>query len=168
VISTAAKYSDILRIFSYTLLDMTIKSLSAAKKLCELSEWKFSNLVVQKILYIAHMVHLTKFDKPLVHENFEAWDYGPVLPIVYGHLKPFGANPVGNVFRGIPNAEGEEEIEVLTAAVASLSNRRPGDLVAMTHREGGAWAKHYSPERKGIIIPNDDIIAEYRDIVNGR
>ncbi|MCF6322976.1 MAG: DUF4065 domain-containing protein [Gammaproteobacteria bacterium] len=146
---------------------MTISSLSAAKALCELSEWKFSNLVVQKILYIAHMVHLGKYDgSPLVDESFEAWDYGPVLPTVYRRAKPFGANPVKNVFRGISNTTDGTELAILTEAVNKLSNSRPGDLVAMTHRDGGAWARFYNPQVKGIIIPNSAIIDEYKGLIN--
>lgn len=146
---------------------MAISSLSAAKKLCELSGWRLSNLAVQKILYVAHMVHLGKHGFPLVTEYFEAWDYGPVLPKVYRRAKPFGAGHVKNVFRGIHDAEDGTESAILTEAAQKLSNSRPGDLVAMTHWEKGAWAKYYSPGVKGIIIPNDDILAEYGNRVNG-
>jgi|GEM_PF-6636616 len=58
---------------------MAVHALSAARAICELRDWEVSNLELQKILYIAHMVYLGETDShPLIKENFEAWDYGPV------------------------------------------------------------------------------------------
>ena len=37
---------------------MTVPSLSAAKRLCEKSDWTLTNLHVQKLLYIAHMFYM--------------------------------------------------------------------------------------------------------------
>jgi len=43
--------------------------------------WKITNLALQKLLYFAHGIHLTKTKEPLVSGYFEAWQYGPVQPI---------------------------------------------------------------------------------------
>ena len=80
---------------------MSVSSLSAARLVCELRDWKVSNLELQKILYIAHMIYLGNESVPLIDENFEAWDYGPVIPELYQHVKGFGAKPVGNVFHSV-------------------------------------------------------------------
>jgi len=42
-----------------------------------------------------------------------------------------------------------------------LIGRRASELVAMTHSENGAWAKHYVPGVRSKVIPDADIIAEY-------
>lgn len=141
---------------------MPISSLSAAKKLCELSGWKLSNLALQKILYIAQMVYMGRNNgAPLIDDMFEAWDYGPVLPAVYHKAKIFGAGSVLNVFHSVQDLPEGPENEILRESVEKLGNVSPGTLVSMTHRDGGAWAKHYSPGLNSRI-PNSDILAEYK------
>ncbi len=115
---------------------------------------------MQKMLYLAHMFHLGKHGTPLVRGQFEAWDYGPVHPALYHRLKIFGSSPVRNIFRRDGDvSEGQSELikEVLDA----LPDTSSGRLVAITHWENGAWAKHYQPGVRGIPIPNEDIIEEF-------
>jgi uncharacterized phage-associated protein len=80
---------------------MAISVLSAGRTLCELRGWSVSNLELQKILYLAHMYYLGRHGGPLIREEFEAWDYGPVVPELYHHVKGFGGGPVRNVFHWI-------------------------------------------------------------------
>ena len=141
---------------------MTITALQAGKIMGERSTWRLSNLEMQKILYLAHMVHLGKHDaKPLVTGYFEAWDYGPVHPDLYHHVKRFGAGAVEDVFGDIPWAPHGTEREMLESAVDELAEVRSSRLVAITHWEGGAWAHHYNPGFRGRRIPNKAILDEY-------
>ena len=140
---------------------MATTALQAGKRICEAGEWKFSNLSVQKILYIAHMFHLAQDRGPLIQEHFEAWDYGPVVPELYHKAKTFGSGPVKNVFHSIPDMEPGEEADILVDAVEGLGSARPGKLIAITHWKKGAWAEYYTPGLRGIIIPNEAIKAEY-------
>lgn len=142
---------------------MTVSVFAAAKRLGEQSGWSLSNLEMQKLLYLAHMFHLGKHGTPLVSGQFEAWDYGPVHPELYHRAKIFGSSPVGNVFHTVEDVSGGAEAELLDDAVKQLSHNRPGKLVAITHWEKGAWAKHYIPGARGVAIPNDDILEEYRE-----
>ncbi len=138
--------------------------LVAAKTALEASDWALSNLPLNKILYLAHMISLGKYGVPLVSENFEAWDYGPVLPTVYHEAKVFGSDPIRDIFFGVPSAEPASEARDLIASVVDATkNKTPGELVAFTHWENGAWAKYYRPGVRGIVIPNDDILEEYRE-----
>ena len=142
---------------------MAIPVTCAAKRMCERSGWSISNLELQKILYLAHMYHLGIHDAPLISGHFQAWDYGPVQPIIYYKLKIFGASPVRNIFRSVRDIEGGSEIDMLDAAVEQLSNAPPGKLVTLTHWERGAWAKNYILGVKNIGIPDEDIKQEYHD-----
>lgn len=143
---------------------MTVPVLSAAKRLAECSGWSLSNLELQKLLYLAHMFHLGRTNgQPLVSGHFEAWDYGPVHPKLYHRVKVFGSDPVGNVFHGEPDIDDASAVELLDDAVAKLSHLSPGRLVAITHRPNGAWEQNYRPGARGIIIPNQDILDEFRD-----
>lgn len=142
---------------------MAINPLSAAKRMCERSDWSISNLELQKILYIAHMYNLGLKDAPLVSGRFEAWDYGPVQPEIYHRVKIYGARPIRNIFRSVSPAEDCPEKEMLDAAVDQLKDAKPGALVAATHWVKGAWAKHYAPGARNVVIPNEDIRQEYFD-----
>lgn len=140
---------------------MALSPLVAAKRLCKTSNWSVSNLKLQKLLYLAHMFHLGKYNKPLISGRFEAWEYGPVQPEIYQEVKIFGSSPVGNIFRFFQDIEEGTEVELIDEAVKSLGDSPPGKLVAMTHWEKGAWASNYSSGARGIIISNEQIREEY-------
>ena len=143
---------------------MAISVLSAAKFIGQSSGWSMWNLHMQKLLYIAHMFHLGQHDgEPLLEGHFEAWDYGPVHPVLYRKAKVFGADPVRNIFRSFPEVKDGSEKETLEVALEGLKDCSGAKLVAITHRDEGAWAKHYAPGGCGTI-PNEDIIEEYRDL----
>lgn len=142
---------------------MAVPALAAAKRLCERSGWSLTNLELQKLLYIAHMFHLGRTSEPLIREHFEAWDYGPVVPSLYHKAKVFGSSKVGNIFRFAEDLTIGSEAQMLDETYDQLATARPGRLVAITHWDGGAWANHYAPRRLGTLIPNKDILQEYRD-----
>jgi len=122
-----------------------------------------SNLSLQKMLYIAQMVHLGKVRRPLIRDDFEAWDYGPVLPAVYHKAKIFGSGPVRNVFRTIEGIEANDDADNwLLRAYNSLIQKNPGELISITHWDKGAWAKNYEPGVRHIVIPMGDILEEYK------
>ncbi len=142
---------------------MGLDSLSAAKRMCERSNWSMTNLTLHKILYIAHMYYLGLKSEPLVKGHFQAWIYGPVHPEIYHYVKVFGASPIGNIFRSIKDPPEGDLTDVLDQAVDQLSNTKPGTLIALTHREYGAWAKYYRSSIRNAIIPNEDIKNEYEE-----
>lgn len=144
---------------------MSISALQAAKVACESSDWTLSNLQLQKILYIAHMVFAGRHDGAVLigDDDFEAWSYGPVLPDVYRYVSSFGSRPVGNIFRRIEDPEEGEETQIIKDAVQSLGKVPPFKLVSFTHRPGGAWDKNYFHGQIGIHIPHRDICEEYRE-----
>ncbi len=68
-----------------------------------------SNLALQKLLYFAHGIYLTKTKRPLVSGYFEAWQYGPVHPAVYRAFKGSGswaAPPGASVARARDGGNG--------------------------------------------------------------
>ena len=134
----------------------------AARLICELKDWKATNLELQKILYIAHMIYLGNENEPLIIESFEAWDYGPVIPELYQHVKGFGANPVKNVFHSVALPDqNSSESDYLKRTVDALKNAKASHLVGFTHREGSAWSKAYSVGKRGVVISDQSILGEY-------
>lgn len=141
---------------------MPVSVLAAAKRMGERSGWSLSNLELQKMLYIAQMFHIGETGQPLVLGNFEAWDYGPVHPTLYHRIKIFGADPVKNIFHSVSDiADSAPEAVTIDSAVEQLSGSQPGELVAITHSDIGAWASYYVPGERGIVIPNEAILREF-------
>lgn len=143
---------------------LTISAAQAAKYLGVKSSWTLTNLSIQKLLYIAHMVFLGENDGlPLISEYFEAWDYGPVVPEVYHRIKMFGNEPAKDVFYFESNLDqNTPEGQTLARTVNVLSEKPASELVSITHWKNGAWARHYTPGRRGVRIPNSDILAEFK------
>lgn len=146
---------------------MSVSSVRAAYKVCELSEWRVTNLQVQKILYLAHMAYLGKENVPLIEEDFEASMFGPVLPKLYGKLKIFGSSPIPSYFFSVDkNIHSVKEERCLVDAWEHLRNKKNWELVGLTHRMNGAWAKVYNPNYNNTIPPSL-ILEEYRDLGMG-
>lgn len=138
---------------------------TVARFICKRSGWKLSNLSLQKILYMAQLYYMGKNNGArLVDTHFEAWDYGPVSPELYHKAKVFGAGPVEDVFYSARVFGKDDPRRALLIEVADdLLDISPGELVNITHWQHGAWAKHYVPKARGIRIPDEDILKEYRD-----
>lgn len=138
---------------------------SVAKYICERSGWNVSNLQLQKLMYLAQMIYMGRTDgKRLFEGDFEAWDYGPVEPDLYHKVKVFGSEAIRDVFR---KARGFDDKDPRRKVMDDVTNRflkfSAGDLVEITHWDGGAWAKHYIPNARNVHIPDEDILAEYKN-----
>lgn len=144
---------------------MAINVLSAARYLCEISGWNLSNLKLQKLLFLSHMVHLGEHNSPLTKEGFEAWDYGPVSPVLYRHVKAFGSEPIKNVFHAysLP-LDNSTEASSMRSVYDQVGNLDAGRLVSITHRKFGAWNSVYRSNTLGIPIPNRLILKEYESL----
>lgn len=142
---------------------MPLTPFQAARKVCEHGSWRITNLGLQKILYIAQMIFMGENNGlRLVDTDFEAWDYGPVSPEVYHKVKIFGANHIQDVFIGVPPSNDGLREASLHNVCTFLASKKPAELVSITHWKDGAWAKHYQAGSLGIVIPDEDILDEYR------
>ena len=151
---------------------MAIPILKAAKHLCKVSNWELTNLELQKIIYLCNLEFLIEEDKSLVEGEFEAWIYGPVNPTLYHRLKRFGKKSIPkSAFRFVgdldPN-KNEEEIDILTEGAETFPHPSGAELIAITHREGGAWEKVYEDGIKGIVIPQKYILQECEELKESR
>ena len=140
---------------------MPVATLDAARFLTNTAGNTISNLKIHKILYFADLNFVGQNNLRLIDEDFEAWDYGPVLPSLYHHCKAFGSKPVPNIFWDATDISGRQEAHMIEASWRRLKKLTPGQLVAATHAKGGAWVRKYTPGAKGVIISTDDMIEEY-------
>jgi len=53
-----------------------------------------TNLRLQKLLYFVQAKVLVETGYPCFDDEMEAWDYGPVVPVVYNAYKQYGNLPI--------------------------------------------------------------------------
>lgn len=140
----------------------SISSFQAAKTICSISQWTLTNLKLQKLLYLAHMIYMGRYNEPMINnEQFSAWMYGPVLPALYDGVKIFGNRPIRNRFYNTSLIDSESPAHsVLKEIYDVFGQKESWKLVAETHSPKGAWYKNYEP-KFNVTIPNDDILEEY-------
>jgi uncharacterized phage-associated protein len=120
-----------------------------------------TNMQLQKLVYFAHGWSLALLGKPLVSDQVEAWEFGPVMPDLYRSLARWGSGPVGeSTHTRVKAGLGAEEDELLEEVYNGYGHRSAYQLSSLTHLVGSPWEKTFSPNERGKIIPND-LIAEY-------
>lgn len=120
------------------------------------SEKKYiSNLQLQKILYYIQRYYLKKKNIPLFKEQFQAWQFGPVIPQVYYEYCGSGAMPIFERYEVDIDEDVRKDIDPI---IEKKRKMKPWQLVEETHKNGGAWDNVY---RQGVgnkcIIPNEFI-----------
>lgn len=141
---------------------MSVRSFAAARLICQQGNWQVTNLALQKVLYVAHMIYLGRTGEGLIKPAFEAWDYGPVLPKLYRRVRSFGSEPIQDVFSTEASIKNRPEGKIIAQVCDVMLKLTPGQLVAFTHEKGGAWERNYVPGVRGIEIPTEHILDEYR------
>lgn len=51
---------------------------------------------LQRMIYFANGFHLARYRRPLIAESFEAWRYGPILPVLFRLYLFYGKNRIFN------------------------------------------------------------------------
>ena len=136
-----------------------------SKKICEAGNWEITNLQLQKMLYIAQVFHLGQYKHHLFRAKFEAWDYGPVAPMVYHEFKIFGNKPIEKwAFPQIKEECSKEENEFIEKNAKLLAKIPTSTLVGLTHRHNTAWYNNYKPGARDVEIPEKDMETEFKEV----
>ncbi len=133
-----------------------------------------SNLTLQKVLFFCHAWNLVDTGEPLVKNQFEAWQHGPVLQYLYREFKSFESAAITSRAKGLNNYTGQREVvraelpqetvDRIRNVVRFYGNLQPWDLVDLSHETGGPWDKVWNYEGKvnpGMKIPNEEIASFY-------
>ena len=130
-----------------------------------------------KLLYFAHGWHLALFDEPLLEEEFQAWQFGPVIPSVYSAFKDSSMKvkeqPVPYFFDGktswiYPSITPSKEdlvIELLNKIWEVYGSFTAHQLSDMTHEPDTPWTRIRNRKPKtprDAVIPNDLIQAYFK------
>ena len=136
-----------------------------ANRFLELAEAKGDTLTpmqLLKLVYIAHGWMLGLYGRPLIRDDVQAWQYGPVIPRLYSSIRQFRSNPVVG-----PVANVREDLDVSEESIIRQTFEGYGDmsgpaLSRMTHAKNTPWDVTYEPGTFGCPISNDIIENHYK------
>ena len=164
---------------------MPFESLSIANEILKTArdrDLKLTPLQLVKLAYFAHGYCLGIFDRPLINEQVEAWQYGPVIRSVYHEFKKYGNSPIKSRARRLCAGPGgfvprpwaidegaDPELQqiaksVIAKVVEHFGARSGLELSSLTHKAGTPWRQVYDQYGgnlpKGTDIP-EALIKEY-------
>jgi uncharacterized phage-associated protein len=90
-----------------------------------------THMKLQKLVYYAQGFSLALYGQPLFSEPLEAWEHGPVCPILYQNYKEFLANPI-KTDKTLDTVSQEFSLDQLT--VMNLTIRLCGPSTALQLR----------------------------------
>lgn len=125
-----------------------------------------SPMKLQKLIYFIYRDYLQSTGSPLFTEEFQTWQYGPVLRSVYDEFKTFKAKPITRFAKTANNEVyviNEAADEDLCASINNVWGKyKYGDGISLskiTHLEGSAWRKAYESQR--LTLDDEDIKNDY-------
>jgi len=107
-----------------------------------------SPMKLQKLLYFTASEYAKHTGRPLLDDQFQKWDYGPVVRSVYDEFRSFGGKPIrsyGKDAQGKAYLVNEGSDKALRAAIddvwSSAKFMTAVRLSRITHYEKSAWAR---------------------------
>jgi len=132
---------------------------TVARYFIEKSNGNKTSMQLNKMTYIAHGWYLAIKNKSLIIEEVEAWEYGPVIPILFDTFKKYK----GGIVPYIPVEDTKsikDEDKIVLDKVFDVYDKYDGlYLSAMTHQKGTPWSKTWRSGRNRTI--SNDIIKKY-------
>ena len=115
-----------------------------------------------KLVYIAHGWMLGLYGRPLIRDEVQAWQYGPVIPTLYNAIRNFRSSPVqGPLQTRSGEALGEQERDLVKQVFNVYGALTGPALSRLTHAQGTPWKAVWQPDCFGISISNDLIADHY-------
>lgn len=134
---------------------------------------ELSHLQVMKMTYMAHGFSLAIFQRSLVSDPVEVWQYGPVFPNLYEKMMECGVGPM-QIANSIPAEAGEtddglandsDQMELIAAVYHRYKQYGGAALAAMTHRPETPWNKVVGDFARGVRITNESIQRYYSSMI---
>lgn len=126
-----------------------------------------THLKLEKLLYYAQGISLSKNNKILFLDAIEAWEHGPVIRKVFTTFSKKGRNEItiedapksAEIIRRIEN--DFETREVLNMTYDNFAIYTAWQLRNMTHEPGSPWYQTYEPNKNKTI--SIELIKNYFD-----
>ncbi len=115
------------------------------------NDLEITQLQINKLVYFLHGHHIRKFGTPLVEDEFQAWQRGPVHTCLRQAFKKYGDRPIEELamrFNPVTRVESEFEPVLSNQALSIINeyldfylNYTAGQLVEITHAAETPWSK---------------------------
>ena len=115
-----------------------------------------------KLVYIAHGWMLGLYGRPLIRDDVEAWQYGPVIPRLYNSVRGFKSQPVVGPLPAREETLDDKEKSIIDQVYEIYGDLSGPQLSRLTHAEGSPWQITYKPGQFRLEISNDVIEDHYR------
>lgn len=138
-------------------------------KMANFDKFPITPMKLQKILYLSNGLSYKKQGDKLINEKFEAWDYGPVVSIVYNAFKQYGRNNITKPYNDLIHNKGYEFISPLSISIKDQDTdiikeawNNTKDLSAFTlsawsHNKNSPWDKAFNANPKELYISDDEM-----------
>ena len=113
-----------------------------------------------KLIYFAHGWHLARFDRPLVKNEFEAWQYGPVVRVVYESFPDARDKLITSRAEKFTPLTGSHSVakyqvadyerEFLTQIFGAYAHLHAFKLSSVTHEPGSPWDEIWQASDEAI------------------
>lgn len=157
-----------------TALGLGYDSRAVANRILQMAAQKGRPLTIMqlvKLVYFAQAWYLAFTDKPITFHKAQAWQYGPVYPLVYKAFPGAGSKQLDGMIvdkltgRPYEAAFTEDEQALLDWILDQYGKLHAFDLSKRTHIEDGPWAK--AIERGGTYseISDADLRSHFKQFV---
>lgn len=118
---------------------------------------KITPMKLQKLMYFVCRDYAKLYGTSPISEQFEVWQYGPVLPSVYSEFKSFRSSPItkyatdvnGNAFMVSEN-DNPALAGVIDAVWRKHQSKTGIELSRITHQPESGWYRAFSEHRSWI------------------
>ena len=139
-------------------------SITVANHILERAKSKDDTLTpmqVLKLVYIAHGWALGLLGRPLISDEVQAWEYGPVIPRLYNAMRHFKGDAVKGPLPGAPERMSPTDVAIVDQVYDKYGRLSGPALSRLTHEPGSPWDLTYRPGAFGIVIAPDLIEDHY-------
>ena len=122
-----------------------------------------------RTVYLAHAFMLACHHVPLIKDEVEAWQQGPVISKLHQNTKFYGNTPVTQHIEVLSEKFAAEEHAIILSAWRIHCTLEEPELASITTGKGTPWHRKWHNTRdKSVIIQDEDIRNFYLNITNNQ
>ena len=162
--------------------NMAYLAKAVANKFLDLAQQEkkpLTQMQIQKLVYISHGFHLALTNEPLIDENVQAWQYGPVISSLYDEFRGFGNQPITrkattttidddfNAIHTTPIITDDQTSRLVNAVWDKYKIYSGANLSNLTHQDGTPWSIAFDNNKPSSTIDNQTIQNYYSQLLAG-
>lgn len=129
---------------------------------------RITPMKLQKLMYFVCRDYIKLYGTSPISEQFEVWQYGPVLPSVYSEFKAFRSSPIteyakdanGNAFM-VCESDSPDLTGVIDAVWRKYRSKTGIELSQITHKPESGWYRAFTEHR--TLITEGDMKDDYAE-----